>query len=491
MRKYCSISFLIFAVLMSAQDRHLVDSLRNALTLAKNDTTRFKLLSDIVNEIQDDSLCFLYTKQGKELCEKHLNDSDPRIKYLANEYLATHLGNEGIMYEDNGDYDRALVLCKKALEIQLRIGDKKGQGYSYDYLGSIYNEKGDVQKALEHLYKSLKIREEINHKFGVATCYNNIANIYKARGEDDAALPYYVKAAEMMKEAGDPTGEATTLQNLGGFYFLRGDVQKSLPYFVKALEIRVRINDLGGLANSYSNLGYICMRLDKFDSAFIYFDKGLALARKNRDKEQESIVLNNIGNVLFKKGDLKASLPYCLASFKLDKETGNPQHMTESTKMLAGIYSRLNMAKEALEMYKLHIHMKDSSEGLDAQKIVIAQIAKRDYEIKAAADSVVKVKEKTVMAAKIESEITQRNILYSGIGIIAVFSLFVVNRFRVTKRQKEVIESQKEEVEKQKKIVETKQQEVMESIHYARRIQNAFMSNEKYVDRSIKKLKKN
>lgn len=48
-----------------------------------------------------------------------------------------------------------------------------------------------------------------------------------------------------------------------------------------------------------------------------------------------------------------------------------------------------------------------------------------------------------------------------------------------------------EEIEAQKKVVEVKQKEVLDSIHYAKRIQNALLPNEKLIERDLNKLNKN
>jgi hypothetical protein len=63
------------------------------------------------------------------------------------------------------------------------------------------------------------------------------------------------------------------------------------------------------------------------------------------------------------------------------------------------------------------------------------------------------------------------------------------NRFKITQKQKEVIEDQKAEVEIQKILVEAKQKEVIDSIIYAKRIQLAQIPTEKRVSEMIKKLK--
>ena len=60
------------------------------------------------------------------------------------------------------------------------------------------------------------------------------------------------------------------------------------------------------------------------------------------------------------------------------------------------------------------------------------------------------------------------------------------NRFRATKKQKKVIEEQKLIVENQKHIVDEKQKEILDSIRYAKRIQQSLLPTEKYINRNLK-----
>ena len=96
------------------------------------------------------------------------------------------------------------------------------------------------------------------------------------------------------------------------------------------------------------------------------------------------------------------------------------------------------------------------------------------------------VEEKKLTTVKLKQEKTQRYFLYGGLGLVGLFAIFMVNRFRVTNKQKKLIESQKIIVEQQKHIVDEKQKEVLDSIRYAKRIQQSLLPTEKYLERILK-----
>ncbi|MFN8231554.1 MAG: hypothetical protein U0V03_11585 [Bacteroidia bacterium] len=52
-------------------------------------------------------------------------------------------------------------------------------------------------------------------------------------------------------------------------------------------------------------------------------------------------------------------------------------------------------------------------------------------------------------------------------------------------KQKIILEKQKQLVEKQKNVVEEKQQEILASIRYAKKIQQALMPSSKYIKNKL------
>ena len=79
--------------------------------------------------------------------------------------------------------------------------------------------------------------------------------------------------------------------------------------------------------------------------------------------------------------------------------------------------------------------------------------------------------------------------MFGGLILVLIFAGFMYNRFKVTNRQKLVIENQNVIVERQKHIIEEKHKEVLDSIRYAKRIQDALLTSQAYIERSIKRLK--
>ncbi|MCB0476657.1 MAG: SpoIIE family protein phosphatase, partial [Crocinitomicaceae bacterium] len=149
----------------------------------------------------------------------------------------------------------------------------------------------------------------------------------------------------------------------------------------------------------------------------------------------------------------------------------------------------------SLEYFELYITSKDSLEKEENQKEVIRQEYKYEYEKQALQDSIKnaeaqKIKDAELAAEKAEGkrleiqnkqQQQQKYFLFGGLALALVFGGFIFNRFRVTRKQKGIIEEQKEKVDEAYEELGEKNQEILDSINYAKRIQSAILPPQKLV----------
>src|SRR5205814_2239030 len=71
---------------------------------------------------------------------------------------------------------------------------------------------------------------------------------------------------------------------------------------------------------------------------------------------------------------------------------------------------------------------------------------------------------------------------------LAIVAIFIFRSLRITTKQKRLIELQRNDMSKQKEIIEVKQKSVLDSIHYAKRIQTTLMTSERYINKNLNRL---
>ncbi|MFL5753402.1 MAG: tetratricopeptide repeat protein [Bacteroidia bacterium] len=487
---------LSFGFCLSAQDK-FVDSLKLALSKATHDTTRCTILNALVENISDEKIWLPYNTQLLHLAEKNSEkEKDPPLKRFYLKHLSAAYNNIGYDAGQHGDSRKQFEYSLKSLKIAEQLNDKPAIATILNNLGYVYDLQGDIPKALEYYYKALKIQEDIKDKKGIARSFNNIGLIYDKQGDLERALEHYSKALQLRRETDDKEGTATTLNNIASIYLDKKDTLSAILSLEESYRIYEGMNSADGMALSLNNIGTIYQGVNNTEKALGYFRRALKLYSAIGYKDGESFTLFYIACVLIDQGKVKEAQEAASKSFDLAKELGYPLNIKNSANVLRKIYQKMNRPKEALEMYELEIEMRDKINNEQSKKESIRKQFQYQYEKKAAADSVRNTEEQKVknaqlsaQKAQLKQERTQRFALYGGILLVAVFAAFVFNRFRLTQRQKLIIEAQKKTVDQAYEKLHEKNKEVLDSIRYARRIQAALLTPESYISRQIKRLR--
>jgi tetratricopeptide (TPR) repeat protein len=527
--------FFISCILNLFSNSQNIDSLKNVLKKAKHDTLRMSmniLMGKALYPIQIDS-SLRFFKDASGLAEKNLAKqaikNDLKIiyknKFAYSEvwigYIFVHKNmlNEGIghyekslkLYEGTEDkkglskclsyaatafnmennINQAISYLKRSIKIDEDIGDKLNAGLSACRLAIIYSDHGQLKEALNYLHFSLQLLEKINNKSGISNALSNIAFIYNTQGQTNTALDYLKRSLKIQKEIGDTIKIAHSLTNIGIIYNDKKLFKEALEYFESSLKILEQTNDIEGIAATLNNIGSIHKAKNELDEAMAAFRKSLKLSEKINNKQLILVSLFNIASVMFDQSKINDALDYATRSMAFAREMGLPDRIAESAHLLKDIYQKKNKSKEALKMFEIYIQMRDSIYNEDIHRASVKKEFQYAYEKKAAADSVraadeqkINLAKLSVSNAKLKEEATQRYALYGGLGVVMLFSGFMVNRFRITRKQKKIIEHQK-------KIVDEKQKEILDSIYYARRIQQSLLPTDKYIIKTINRLNKN
>ena len=413
-----------------------------------------------------------------------MSDLSRKIGYKKGVAVSTYA--IGYIYRILDAYDKAIAYYNKSIKVRKEINDTKGTANALNNIGVIYDIQGDYANAMIHFSKSLKIREEIEAKEGVASSLNNIGMVYFHQSNYEKAIEFYTKSVAIKEEIGDQKGLSNSLNNIGSIYSKQDVFEQAHEFYIKSLKIREKIGDKRGIAQSLNNIGVVLKNQTKYDKAMSYFSKGLKISEEIEDQYEKAVSLVNIGEIYEYKNDLPKALDYSLKSLAIAQDIGAPTRVKDASKILWEVNKKLGNSEAALKMYELFVATRDSINSEENQKAVIRQEYKYQYEKQAAADSIKnaearKVKDAQLTAEKVKNkqQKQQQYFLFVGLAIALLFGGFIFNRFRITNKQKGIIEEQKEEVDTAYGQLEEKNREVLDSITYAKRIQSAMLPKSK------------
>lgn len=444
------VAYFLLSVATAAQGE-VPDSLRKALAAALHDTDRIKLLNALSwdhYQLGDYTLVLRYATRSRDLCLK---------------------------------IDPPTTFSKKAL------------GKVYTNLGNVQYDFGNYPEALRHHLLSLRLREEIADSVGIAICYNNIGNVYFNQESYADALKYYRLSVELKQRIGDKRGVISTYGNIGVVHQMNNQLDSSLRYHLLTLRLAKELADTGALATAYSNLGVTWYELDLYGKALEDYQRGLALRMRVGDKKGVADSYHKIGATYAVMHRPKVAMQWLRGALDLAHELKDVDKLSETYLSLALADSALareaarkgqaslagRYSRDALGHYKLHIAYRDSLLNEENTRQTVQQQMQYEFDKKEAAARLEQEKRDAVALA----ESRRQKMVLAAVTIFGLlvlgFAIFAYRSFLQKKRAND-------EISCQKRLIEEKQKEILDSIHYARRIQNSLLPSERHIAKLLK-----
>ncbi|MBI2721660.1 MAG: tetratricopeptide repeat protein [Bacteroidetes bacterium] len=447
------------------------DSLLNLLKNDKLDSTKVKHFNGIGLEYKyskpDTSL--IYFNEALQLAEK--------IKWKSGK--ASALQHIGGYHLNKGNYSTALTFYMEALQINEILKDNQAIASNLGNIGIVYKAQGNYPQSLHYYFKALKIAENIKDDDRIAVVIGNIGMVYYMSEDYAKALHYYFKSLKMMEKLNDKTGIAAVNSNIGMVYFSQKSYPNSLIHYFKALKLAEELGNKTGIAITLSNIGNVYQNQLNFTQALEVSLKALELAKQLGAKELEAITLGNIGSLYTDTHDYIQAEKYLLSAIQLCKSIGSRNEESQFEESISELYSKTKRYEPALEHYRNAMRLKDSLFNEEKNKELTRKELNFEFDKKETLAKAEHAKEMAISEATQKKQIIITWITILGLLITFLFAVFMVNRVRITNRQKKIIVMQKN-------LVETKHKEITDSINYAERIQRSFLSPKNLLDENLK-----
>ncbi|MDQ3047022.1 MAG: tetratricopeptide repeat protein [Bacteroidota bacterium] len=465
--------FLIFISLLlssglTAKNRQIDSMLRVLKTQIADDTFKVNNLINIGREhilISENKTALKYSQSAIDLADK--------IGFPSGS--ATALQHMGYTYDGLGDYLNAEKSYRKAYEISLEIGNKKDAASILNNIGTIFLSRSNYAKALDYIVRSMKLCEEISDKEGIARANINMGIVYKNQKLENKALECYKKAQILCEELKNTRGLAFVYSNIAVIYSGKEEYDKSTEFYKKALKIHEDQNNIFMVAFMNNNIGQNYFNQNKYNEAGEYLEKALTMRTKILDKKGIAESTAWKGMMHAELGNFAQAITDLKTAIQIAEEIQTPEILRQSHQQLAKLLYKKGNYREAYEHYVQFHEITDSIFNTENTQEISEiktnyEVDKKEAELKAQADALEVISH--------EEKKRDRLVLLSVAGIlliVLVFSFFLYKRFKITSKQKEIIEIKNQETESQKNLIEEKQREIIGSITYAKRLQQAIL----------------
>lgn len=187
--------------------------------------------------------------------------------------------NLGYYYIEQGYWQRAELLCCRALQLFEQIGSDHGQAHTHNHLGILATWQGLWPVAQHHLECACAIWQMMGDAYGLMNGYNNLGRLCNERGQPDQALIHLENAVEWARQAAVEPPIASLYINMSIAYRQKGALDRAEQYCRQAEALCRRYTNLKELARVQDNLGLIYVAQQQWPAALACFENALTIWR--------------------------------------------------------------------------------------------------------------------------------------------------------------------------------------------------------------------
>jgi len=379
-------SLLFYSVNIIYAQNKTIDSLKQALSVAKEDINKVVLLIYLSHNYNwsyaDTSL--MYAEQALDLAQK-LNNK-PVISFAEGQMSSTLL--------TLGNYPLALDYGFKALEWAEKYGSIQDIIFGNLSIAMSYREQGDYEKSLVYCRKSLAMSDTIQTAgFDHASIWGVVGSVYEKNNQPDSAIKYVKKAQEL------------------------------------------HINWSGNLYV----LGSAYAKKHNYDSAMFYYRAGIPSAVLDHTEKDLIDIYNGISIIKKDQGEIDSAVWF--AKKALAEKVGKtyPLGLLQSASMLADLYQSQNNDDSTLKYLRVAISLKDSlfnrEKTIDIQNLAFKEEQKQ--------------KEIEASELKYQNRLKMYSLL-GGVLALLLVAVILLRNNRHKQKAFILLQSQKHETDKQK-----------------------------------------
>jgi len=378
-----------------------------------------------------------------------------------------------------GQLESAHKLADSANAISKRFKWEHGIASSLNTLAYVNLYESNLKDAMNNAVQALEISESTGDTKNQSFASLMVGFVHLSLEEFDEVLPYYQKSLAIRLASGTNYEIGFTYSYIGNYFQSIDQLDSSMFYHELSLVNRLKTNDTRSIADSYLLIGGIYLKQNDLDHALRHMKTAESHYVSINDEKRIAETYRNIAEVhLLKEDDLQAE-HYLLEAFKRAEATKSIDNLIETNRDLATLKKKQGDFEQAFSYLEGHLFAKDSLFNHSKYRDITKQILKHDHE-----------KEKRFKEIEVAQEQEQQRIIVISISVLSVvllgFLLFIVNRLKLTRKQKSIIESQKQEVDRAFGSLEEKSQEILDSINYAKRIQSAILPSDKELNKHLK-----
>jgi serine phosphatase RsbU (regulator of sigma subunit) len=401
-------------------------------------------------------------------------------------------------------YFQRMDYTEKALKIATQINFDIGIAYAHRRLGLLHYAQSNFAEAIQHLYRVVEMGEKVvvKDKNFFPSLLQLIGKIHERQNNITKAEEYYQKAFQRNSQANNKHLLALDYSNLANVESLKGNYDKSLEYRNLEQKTKEELKDTLGLAFTLHDVAVMYLQQQKYKEAADYFRKAL--------KTTEYMPLNiykvafhvSLSEACRLSGNIAEAKELATKALAMATQLQNKLNAVLATQVLHECYNLQKDYKNAYQFLLLNKQLQDSVYNEKHLKEIANM--ENNFEIKQqkkANDLLQKENELKIKELAIKDEEATKNKWLAILavlvgGMLAVLAVVLYKNNMAKKKSNDLLTAKNQEIHQQKEEIvaiannlqtantalslskveiEKKNEDILASINYAKRIQGAIL----------------
>jgi len=387
-------------------------------------------------------------------------------------------------YYENIRVDEALKWGDKAIYHARKFKNKLFLVKVLNYSSTFYNRKGNYKHQVKLGLEAMKIAEDNKFFEQQGSVAGNIGSAYIRLEDKDQAVHWLLRSIELKKKYSSRAKWVISIGNLGTFYYDIGEYEAAVKQHELALQIRRGLGEDEKMAITLGNLAGCHMMLDNFKEAESLFKEAYSIRKISNDNYGINKLMLDFSWLFERKKETRKSIAYADSAYNMAIEYNYDEFHHDAALQLGTMHNLAGNSVKGytymLEAYNLwkDLHDEEATQNLNELRTQYETEKVEGENLLLRKDSEIQDLNSKTDKARINS---QRVIITSVVVLVVILAILVLflNKWNRDKFKRNSL------LNEQKELVEKKNEEILASIQYAKRIQTAILPQKEKIKQCL------
>jgi serine phosphatase RsbU (regulator of sigma subunit) len=372
--------------------------------------------------------------------------------------------SKGLIFQQLSESTMALTNWNQAMNFADLSGSNSAIADVFRAKADLYKIMGNDVEALNQFNKSIRFASLDKNLRLLTFCHLGISDIFIKRNDIQNAQKELSLAKSFSSRLSNKTLLLTAMIKEAELQMIRNEYGTALNITDSALIVSQKFNLKKKEAHCLSILGDISLSLNNPFEAVEYYQKAYDLAKLSGDRNIESYSLNRLGSIRLSNENVLTAKARLEESLKIALSTKTDNDIINASYSLSKIYKELGSYEKALGMFILFHQTQQRNDNGEVRK----RLDKLYFDNQ---------RERDAYFSKMRSIQMNNDLLYEKrirnffVVVMVLLSVLVFLIFRGYLRKKKVNSI----LESKNRLIEEQKAETVQSIQYAKRIQESML----------------